>query len=93
MTTNTNTNTRKSYRIAKEVKDQILKRIKEDGVTVQQAAQDHGIKEKTIYKWLTKGVSGAPSWAEFARVKKENKGLLELVGSLTVKLSMAQKKD
>ena len=89
----TNTNPKKSYRIAKEVKDQILKRIKEEGVTVQQAAQDHGIKEKTIYKWLTKGVSGTPSWAEFARLKKENKGLLELVGSLTVKLSMAQKKD
>lgn len=89
----TNNNIRKSYRIAKEVKDQILKRIKEEGVSVQQAAQDHGIKEKTIYKWLTKGVSGNPSWTEFARLKKENKGLLELVGSLTVKLSMAQKKD
>jgi hypothetical protein len=51
------------------------------------------VSEATIYKWLTKGVSGNPSWAEFARVKKENKGLLELVGSLTIKLSQAQKKD
>jgi len=89
----TNTNTKKGYRVAKEVKYQILKRIKEEGVSVQQAAQDHGVSEKTIYKWLTKGVSGTPSWAEFARVKKENKGLLELVGSLTVKLSQAQKND
>lgn len=87
------TTNKKGYRVAKEVKDQILKRIKEEGVSVQQAAQDHGLSEKTIYKWLTKGVSGTPSWTEFARVKKENKGLLELVGSLTVKLSQAQKND
>lgn len=87
------TTIKKGYRIAKEVKEQIIKRIKEEGVSVQQASQDHGVSEKTIYKWLTKGVSGNPSWTEFARIKKENKGLLELVGSLTVKLSQAQKKD
>ena len=89
----TTTNIKRGYRVAKEVKEQILKRIKEEGVSVSQAGQDHGISEKTIYRWLTKGVSGNPSWAEFARIKKENKGLLELVGSLTVKLSQAQKND
>jgi transposase-like protein len=90
--TTTSTN-KKGYRIAKEVKEQILKRIKEEGVAVQQAAQDHGVSEKTIYHWLAKGVSGNPSWTEFAKLKKENKGLLELVGSLTMKLSTAQKND
>ena len=87
------TTTKKGYHVAKEVKDQILKRVKDEGVSVAQASLDHGVSEATIYKWLTKGVSGNPSWAEFARVKKENKELLELVGSLTVKLSVAQKKD
>lgn len=85
--------TKRGYHVAKEVKDQILKRIKEEGVTVQQASQDYGISEASIYKWLTKGVSNNPSWAEFSRLKKENKGLLELVGSLTVKLSQAQKNN
>jgi len=42
------TNTKKGYRIAKEVKEQILKRIKEEGISVQQASQDHGVGEKTI---------------------------------------------
>lgn len=84
------TTTKKGYHVAKEVKEQILKRVKDEGVSVAQASQ---VSEATIYKWLTKGVSGNPSWAEFARVKKENKGLLELVGSLTIKLSQAQKKD
>ncbi len=90
---NMTTTTKKGYHVAKEVKDQILKRVKDEGVSVTQASQDHGVSEATIYKWLTKGVSGNPSWAEFAKVKKENKGLLELVGSLTIKLSQAQKKD
>lgn len=89
----TTTNSKKGYRVAKEVKDQILKRVKDEGVSVPQAAADHGISEKTIYKWLTKGVSGTPSWAEYAKLKKENKGLLELVGSLTMKLSVSQKND
>jgi transposase-like protein len=87
------TTTKKGYKVAKEVKDQIIKRVKEEGVPVSQAAIDHGVSEATIYKWLTKGVAGNPSWAEFARIKKENKGLLELVGEMTLKLSVAQKKD
>lgn len=87
------TNTKKGYRVAKEIKEQILKRVKEEGVSVPQASKDHGVSEAAIYKWLTKGVSNNPSWAEFSRLKKENKGLLELVGFLTVKLSQAQKKN
>ena len=39
----------KGHRIANELKEQILDRIKNEGVTVMQAAKDHGIAEKTIY--------------------------------------------
>lgn len=87
------TTTKRGYHIAKDLKEQILKRIREEGVSVSQASSDHGVSEATIYKWLTKGVSNNPSWTEFSRLKKENKGYLELVGSLTVKLSQAQKNN
>ena len=87
------TTPRKTYRISKEVKDQILKRIKDEGISVTQAAEEHGISTKTIYGWLTKGVTGNPSWTQVAKLKKENKALLELVGQLTVTLSTAQKKS
>jgi len=90
MTTST---TKKGYRVAKEVKEQILKRIKDEGISVSQAGQEHGVATQTIYAWLTKGASQNPSWTEFAKLKKENKGLLELVGALTVKLSAAQKNN
>jgi len=35
--------------ISKEIKEQILKRIKEEGITVTTAAKDAGISSKTIY--------------------------------------------
>ena len=38
--------------IPKEIKDQILKRIKEEGITVKQTPDEHGISTKTIYNWM-----------------------------------------
>jgi len=84
--------TTKKYRISKEVRDQILKRIKDEGVSVAQASEEHGVSTHTIYRWLTKGASSNPSWNEIAKLKKENKALLGLVGEITMKLSCAQKK-
>jgi transposase-like protein len=82
---------KKLHRIPPEVKADILKRVKEEGIPVAQAAKDHGIHEATIYNWLGKGASGAPSWSEFTRLQKQIKELLELVGELTLKLSISQK--
>ena len=47
---------KKHYRIAPEVKEQIFKRIQEEGVPVSQAAKEHGVSEATIYGWLGKGL-------------------------------------
>lgn len=88
------TTTKKAHRIAPDVKEQILKRIKEEGIPVSQVAKEHGIHDSTIYMWLTKGVSKQqPSWTEIAKLKKDNQMLLALVGELTVKLSLSQKKN
>lgn len=86
-------NNKTSHRVAKEVREQILKRIKEEGVPVLQASEEHGVSTKTIYAWLTKGASKNPSWMEVAKLKKQNQELLALVGEITVKLSHAQKKN
>lgn len=83
---------KRGHRISKEMKDQILGRIKNDGVSVAQASEDHGVSTKTIYSWLTKGVSEQPSWNEVAKLKKENAQLKQLLGELTVQMSMSQKK-
>jgi transposase-like protein len=86
--------TKKTHRIAPDIKEQILKRIKEEGIPVSQVAKEHGIHDSTIYMWLTKGVSKHnPSWVEVAKLKKDNQMLLAMVGELTVKLSLSQKKN
>jgi len=82
----------KKFRIAPEVKAQIINRIKNDGVSVAQAATDAGVSEASIYTWLGKKVEGGPSVLEIARLRKENAMLFQLVGEITLKLSESQKK-
>lgn len=82
----------KKYRIAPELKEQILGRIKNEGISVTQAVKDHGVSTHTIYRWLGNGAN-SPSYAEVSKLRKENKALLELVGEMTLKLSETQKKN
>jgi transposase-like protein len=78
--------------ISKEIKEQILKRIKNDGVTVADAAVEHGISTKTIYNWMrAKGVEST-NVLEISRLKRENKELLEIIGRLTHDLKRSKKK-
>jgi transposase-like protein len=83
----------KGYPISKDLKSQILKRIKEEGISVSQAAEEHGINPRTIYQWLGKGITGQPTWSEVAKLKKRISMLTELVGEITIKLSQTKKKS
>jgi len=82
----------KKHRIAPEVREQIINRIKNDGVPVGQAAKEHGVHETTVYGWLGAKAESIPSVLEIAKLRKENEELLKLVGLMTLKLSEAQKK-
>ncbi len=82
----------KGHRIAREIKDQIIYRIKNDGVSVTEAAKEHGVSDGTIYGWIAKKVEGQPNLSEVIRLKKENTQLMQLVGEITLKLSETQKK-
>ena len=81
----------KKFKIAPEVKQQILERIKQGGV-IPDMATEHGISPKTIYNWLSKGATAAPSWMDYNRLKKENQTLMALIGELTLKMTVAGKK-
>lgn len=82
----------KKHRIAGDVKEQIINRIKNEGVSVVDAAKDHGISENTIYGWIAKKTEGQPTLSEIIKLKRENTQLLQLVGEMTLKLSDTQKK-
>jgi len=83
---------KKRFRTSPEVKADIIRRVKEEGIPVSQAAKEHGVHETTIYAWIGAGAQGAPSWSEFSKLKKQNRELFALVGELTVRLSETQKK-
>ena len=83
----------KRHVIRADVKAQILKRLKDEGVPVAKLADEHGIATGTIYNWLSKGtVNKQPSLLAYAKLKKENQQLKELVGNLTLFLDKEKKK-
>lgn len=77
--------------IPKEIKEQILKRIKEEGITVSQAAADAGISSKTIYNWMRSKNLTDGSVLEISRLKRENRELAEIIGRLTHDLTRSKK--
>ncbi len=78
-------------RIPQEVRDEVLKKIKEDGIAVTEVARQHGVNTKTIYGWLgSKAKEGDPI-LEINRLKRENEGLTALVGALTVAAARQKK--
>lgn len=83
----------KSHKVAREVKEQILNRIKNEGVSVSQAAEEHGLSTRTIYGWLRQKADGFPVMSDVLKLKRENSALKELVGEITLKLSETQKKN
>ena len=84
---------KKQHKVAPEVKADILRRVKEEGLTVSQVAEEHGISTTTIYGWLGASAKSAPSWSAFARLKREKDELLRIVGELTVRMGASQKRS
>ena len=82
----------KKHKVSQDVKEQIINRIKNDGVSVAQASAEHGISDNTIYGWIAKKTEGQPTLSEIIKLKRENAQLLQLVGEITLKLSETQKK-
>ena len=78
------------YIIATEIKDEILRKVKE-GVRVADCAKQYGIHCKTIYGWLSNKARAGDPILEINRLKKENQGLAELVGLLAIAAAKQKK--
>lgn len=83
---------KQGFRIAKEIKDEIINKLKHDDWSVADAAKQYGISDKTIYNWLGTKAKGSVSLLEFNRIKKENHQLKQLIGDITLKLSAQEKR-
>lgn len=78
-------------RVPRDIKNQILERVKTSGKSIKEVAVEHGISTTCIYSWLKDGVTGVSS-KEIIKLTKENRELKQIIGELTVQLGVGQKK-
>ena len=67
-----------------ELKDRIIEKLKSEGLTVSQVSSEFGISKNTIYGWLRKKAGGDPSALEISKLRRENKELKEIIGTLAL---------
>lgn len=77
--------------IPKEVKTEILAKVKSGERVVDLAAQ-YGVSDKSIYTWLHKETGDqVVSIVQYNRLKRENEELKRLLGEISLKLSLGEK--
>jgi len=68
---------------SKELKEEIINKVKTDGITGTEAAKLYGVNVKNIYRWLSQGVGSERNQVlEMNRLKRENKQLKQIIGEM-----------
>lgn len=78
-------------KVSKDLRNQILERVKTSGKSISQISQEHGIGKTTIYEWLRESTGEAPV-RDIIKLTKENKELKQIIGELTVQMGRQQKR-
>ena len=82
---------KRGVHVPKDVKDYILKRVKESGRPVAEIAKEHGISKSRVYLWLKTETAGS-SDPQLFRLQKENQLLKQLVAELSLKIRESEKR-
>ena len=77
--------------VSKDIKDQVLSRVREGKDTVVEIARQHGLKVNTVYGWLSRSVAGGGPLLETARLKKQNRALKQIIGNLMLEMETGKK--
>jgi len=78
--------------ITPELRVKILSAIKDDGLSIIEAAKNYNFTEDTIKKWLRGSANnGYSSSYELQRLRKENHVLKEAIGTLLLEKEMQKK--
>lgn len=78
--------------ISKDLKEQILARVREGKETVANIARQHGVNPNTIYNWISRhGMTAGSPLLELSRAKKEILFLKQIIGNLIVDLERGKK--
>lgn len=77
--------------ISRDIKDQVLARVREGKDTVVDIASQHGLKVNTVYGWLSRSVGFGSPVLEAAKLKKENRYLKQIIGNLVLDMEKGKK--
>jgi transposase-like protein len=83
---------KKGVHVPKDVKEYVLKRVRESGKSVAEIAAEHGIPKSRIYIWLKDETAGGSPDPQFLRLQKENQLLKQLVAELSLKVRENEKR-
>ena len=77
--------------VSDDRKQEIVRKVRDEGKKVSELAVEYGVSTKSIYTWLRDGVKGDNSALEIARLKRETEMLYGLLGKLTAEASRSKK--
>jgi transposase-like protein len=60
----------KIHKVPRDLKIQILERVKTSGKSIKEIADEHGLSPTCIYTWLKENVSGTSSKEMIKLIKK-----------------------
>lgn len=78
--------------IKPETRAKILSSIKDEGMSIVDAAKTFGVAEKTVRKWLrSKSHNGHTSSTEIQKHKEEIRALKEIIGDIVLRHKLNKK--
>lgn len=80
--------------IPKDIKEQIIGRVREGKETVVEIARQHGVKVNTVYNWVSRDIHGygfGSPILELAKLKRENTSLKQIIGALVLQMERGKK--
>lgn len=75
----------------KELKEEVVEKIKTSGKPVSQIASEYGVNVKSVYNWLRGGIKQDGSVLEINRLKRQNDELMRLIGEVIFELKKKRK--
>jgi transposase-like protein len=72
-------------------KQEIIRRVQENGERVPALSKEYGVVSRTIYRLLGNRVSQPSVLLELSKLKRENEALLSIIGSLVAEQKLQKK--